>query len=158
MSSWTEIEVAVPDLARRVQQRFDATLHKTMATLRRDGAPRISGTEVVFADGDVWLGSMPGAMKARDLLRDGRCALHTAPVDEKLSEGDAKLAGVAVEVTDIDQIRRAWPEWEEQEHMAPSGAHAFRIDVKEVVLTTVVDGQLVISSWTETAGLRTVRR
>jgi len=107
MTTWNDVESAAPDLAQRVRRRFDATLHKTMATLRRDGSPRISGTEVVFAAGDVWLGSMPNAMKARDLLRDGRCALHSAPVDEKLADGDAKLAGVAVEVTDIGEIRRA---------------------------------------------------
>lgn len=158
MPTWNDVESAAPELARRVRERFDANLHKTMATLRRDGSPRISGTELVFADGDVWLGSMPGSMKARDLQRDGRCALHSAPVDEKLVDGDAKLAGVAVEVTDIDQIRRAWPEWEEQEHMAPAGAHAFRIDVNEIVLVTVEKGQLVIASWTEAAGPRTDRR
>lgn len=158
MTRWNDVESAAPELARRVRERFDANLHKTMATLRRDGSPRISGTEVVFADGDVWLGSMPKSMKALDLLRDGHCALHSAPVDEKLSEGDAKLAGVAAEVTDIAEIRRAWPDWEEQEHMAPAGAHAFRIDVNEIALTTVEEGQLVISSWTGAGGLRTVRR
>ncbi len=158
MTTWNDVESAAPDLAQRVRRRFDATLHKTMATLRRDGSPRISGTEVVFAAGDVWLGSMPNAMKARDLLRDGRCALHSAPVDEKLADGDAKLAGVAVEVTDIEEIRRAWPDWEATEHMDSAGAHAFRIDVHEVALITVEDGQLTITSWTVAGGLRTERR
>ncbi len=156
MTAWTDIETAAPDLARRVQQRFDATLHKTLATLRRDGSPRISGTEVVFAAGGVWLGSMPGARKARDLQRDGRCALHSAPVDEELVDGDAKLAGVATEVTDLALLRQVWPEWEE--HHAPEGSHAFRIDVTEVVLTTVRDDQLVIESWTPAVGLREDRR
>ncbi len=156
MSSWNDIESAAPDLARRVQQRFDATRHKTLATVRRDGSPRISGTEVVFADGGVWLGSMSGARKARDLQRDGRCALHSAPVDEELTEGDAKLAGVATEVTDLDQLSRVWPEW--QEEHAGSGSHAFRIDVTEVVLTTVADDELVIQSWTPTAGVQERRR
>lgn len=158
MTSWREIESAAPELARKVRERFDATLHKTMATLRRDGSPRISGTEVVFADGDVWLGSMPGAMKARDLRRDGRCALHSAPVDEKLEDGDAKLAGVATEVTDIREIQRAWPDWEDEDHMAPAGAHAFRIEVTEIVLTTVEGEALVVRSWTSAGGLREVRR
>jgi Pyridoxamine 5'-phosphate oxidase len=71
-----------------------------MATLRRDGSPRISGTEVDFADGEVWFGSMPGAVKARDLQRDPRVAVHRATVDPKLADGDAKLAGTAEEITD----------------------------------------------------------
>lgn len=158
MSTWDDFENAAPDLARRVQQRFDASLHKTMASLRRDGSPRISGTEMLITAGNVWLGSMPNSMKARDLLRDGRCALHSAPVDEKLSAGDAKLAGVAREVTELDEIRQAWPEWEDQSHMGPAGAHAFRVDVEEVVLTTVESDQLVITFWTPDAGVRTHRR
>jgi hypothetical protein len=157
MSSWDDIEDEAPDLARRVRERFDATLHKTMATLRRDGAPRISGTEVVFAAGGVWLGSMPGARKARDLQRDGRVALHSAPVDEKLTEGDAKIAGVAVEVTDIAEIRTAWPDWEEQAHMADAGAHAFRLDVTEIVLVTVEDGSMLVTSWHPGRGIETAR-
>ena len=156
MVMWREIEAAAPELAGAVQQRFGATLHKTMATLRRDGAPRISGTEVVFADGDVWVGSMSGAMKARDLLRDGRCALHNAPVDEKLSDGDAKLAGHAVEVTDRNEIKRAWPDADESEHL--EDFHAFRIDVTEVVLTTVDGDKLVVRSWNPQDGERVVRR
>ena len=157
MSSWDEIEAEAPELARRVRERFDATLHKTMATIRRDGSPRISGTEVVFAAGAVWLGSMPGARKARDLQRDGRLALHSAPVDEKLAEGDAKIAGVAVEVTDLAEIRTAWPEWEEQPHMAEAGAHAFRVDVTEVVLVTVEDGSMLVTSWHPGRGVETAR-
>lgn len=158
MATWNDVESAAPDLARRVRERFDATLHKTLATLRHDGAPRISGTEVVFAAGGVWLGSMPGAAKARDLRRDRRCALHSAPVDEKLEAGDAKIAGVASEVTDLDEIRTVWPDWEEQAHLADAGAHAFRIDVTEVVLTTVDGDGLVVTSWHPGRGVETRRR
>lgn len=150
------MEAAAPDLATRVQARFDATLHKTMATLRRDGSPRISGTEVVFGAGDVWLGSMPLAMKALDLRRDGRCALHSAPIDEKLTDGDAKIAGVATEVTDPATIRQVWPHWDDLP--GADRSHAFRIDVTEVVLVTVEDDQMVMRSWTPAKGLRELRR
>jgi hypothetical protein len=156
MPTWRDVEVAAPDLANRVQARFDATLHKTMATIRRDGSPRISGTEVVFAEGDVWLGSMPNARKALDLRRDGRCALHSAPVDEKLADGDAKVAGVATEVTDLATIRRVWPHWDDLPGADQS--HAFRIDVTEVVLVTVEDDTMVMRTWTPTKGLRELRR
>ena len=156
MASWDDINRQAPDLGRAVQDRFDATLHKALATLRSDGSPRISGTEVKFVAGGVWLGSMGGSMKARDLQRDGRCALHSTMIDEKMVEGDAKLAGVAVEVTDLDAIREVWPEWEEQH--AAGGAHAFRVDVFEVALTRVVGDELVITSWTERDGHRERRR
>ena len=53
MASWTEFSAAAPELAERVKKRFDAHKHKTMATLRKDGSPRISGTEVEFRDGEL---------------------------------------------------------------------------------------------------------
>ncbi|MBG0823232.1 pyridoxamine 5'-phosphate oxidase family protein [Planomonospora sp. ID91781] len=158
MASWQEIEKEVPELAGRVRELLDAHRHKTMATLRRDGSPRISGTEARFKDGELWLGSMPGSVKAKDLRRDPRLALHSAsedPDDENPSRwaGDAKLAGRAVEVTDPQVLGRfELPEGQE--------SHLFRIDVTEVVRTFVdADGEhLVIQMWHEGRGFREVRR
>lgn len=138
----------VPELARAVQALFDAHRHKTMATLRSDGAPRISGIEVSFEDGEVRLGMMPGSVKALDVRRDPRLALHSAsddPPDEDPSSwlGDAKIAGRAVETS------------------APGAdAHSFRVDVTEVVHTRVGEpaDHLVITSWHEGRGLRTAKR
>ena len=77
MASWAEFASAEPALASRVRQRFDIRKHKTPATLRKDGSPRISGIEVEFADGELFLGMMPGSRKLDDLERDPRLALHT---------------------------------------------------------------------------------
>ena len=71
MASWSEFAAAAPTLAARVQERFDAHKHKTMATIRKDGGPRISGTECQFQDGELFIGSMWKAVKALDLQRDG---------------------------------------------------------------------------------------
>ena len=77
MPSWKEFEAAAPALAAEVRRRLDAHTHKTLATLRRDGSPRISGSECRFAEGELWIGSMWKALKARDLQRDPRFALHS---------------------------------------------------------------------------------
>src|SRR4029453_12710299 len=102
MASWKEIEAAAPELAGRARASFDAHKHKVLATLRRDGSPRISGIEASFADGQLWLGMRPGSRKALDLRRDPRLALHSASVDPPEDPsgwaGDAKLSGRAVEV------------------------------------------------------------
>ena len=152
MATWKEVEDAVPELAALVRERFDAHLHKTMATLRKDGSPRISGTEVKFADGGVWIGSMGGAMKAKDLQRDGRCAFHCAPLDTDMAEADAKFSVVATEISDIEKLRRVWPEWEG--HHASGGAHAFHVDVTEMSAATVEGEEMVIRSWNERDGER----
>src|SRR5687767_4858714 len=78
---WVTFTAEAPALAAAVEARLRATKHRVLATLRADGSPRVSGTEVDFWDGDLVLGSMFGAVKARDLLRDGRFAVHANPGD-----------------------------------------------------------------------------
>ncbi len=68
-----------PISPRRRRRVLDQHQHKVIATLRRDGSPRVSGNELRFIDGEVWLGMMPGSVKALDLLRDPRVAVHGAP-------------------------------------------------------------------------------
>ncbi len=138
MAAWNDVAAADPDLAAHARRCFAVSKHCTLATLRKDGSPRISGTEVEFAeDGEVYLGMMPGSLKARDLRRDPRLALHSPSVDPPESDpsswlGEAKLAGRAVEVS--DPTRTDEP-------------HRFRIDISEVVVTTVDGDHLLIRSW-----------
>lgn len=148
MSSWAEFETAEPEFAAQVRQVLDAHKHKTIATLRKDGSPRISGIEAEIAGGELTFGSMPGAMKGRDLLRDGRFALHSAsedpPEDDPASwTGDVKVSGTAIP-------------------MDASGHDAFRADISSVTLTKVVrtpDGErLQIQTWSPARGLRTTTR
>ena len=150
MARWSEIEAAEPDFVGRVRALLTAQKHMTVATLRRDGSPRISGTEIQLEDGDLWLGMMPGSLKALDLRRDPRLALHSPTFDPPQGDesgwaGDAKVAGRAVETSKGD---------------APSGGHRFRIDILEMVLTRVGDpaDHLVIESWHPDRGLETRRR
>lgn len=144
MATWQEIEASAPDFARRVQDRFDTYKHKVIATLRKDGSPRISGIEAEFKDGQVSLGMMPGSLKARDLQRDPRLALHSGTEDPSEEAGeviDANLSGIAQEVTEEDH-------------------HVFHIDVKVVVLITIgtPPDHLVIERWREGRGLRSTKR
>ena len=156
MASWTDVTEAVPELSAAIRRVFDAHKHKTMATLRRDGSPRISGTEVDFRDGELWIGSMPDARKAHDLQRDPRLAIHSATVDPDMVDGDAKLAGRAVEVTDEavkDRIRT--------DDTPPGPFHLFRVDVTELALMTLAGDppdRMVIESWHEGRGVRRVER
>ncbi len=149
MARWKDIVAVDADLAAHVRRCFAVAKHSTLATLRRDGSPRISGTEVDFAeDGEVYLGMMPGSLKARDLRRDPRLALHSPSQDPPEGDasswvGDAKLAGVAVEVSD--------PTRDDE-------AHRFRINITEVVVTTVESDHLVIRSWHPGRGIEAVRR
>ncbi|HEU5469434.1 MAG TPA: pyridoxamine 5'-phosphate oxidase family protein [Actinophytocola sp.] len=144
MTSWNDLADAEPAFATRVRERFGIARHCTMATLRRDGGPRISGTEVEFGDGGLFVGSMANAVKALDLRRDPRVALHSPTVDPSEDNtswaGEAKIAGRAEEIGD---------------HAGEDGSHRFRIYVTEVVLTRLGEpaDHLVIESWHPDRGL-----
>ena len=81
MTAWKDVERAEPEFAQRMRGLFDRNRHKTIATVRADGSPRISGIEVAFEDGELAFGSMPGARKGADLGRDPRlrCKRHDRP-------------------------------------------------------------------------------
>lgn len=144
MTRWTEFADQAPELAAAVRDRFAATKHHVLATLRQDGSPRVSGTEVEFFDGDLTLGSMGGSRKARDLQRDGRLALHANPGDGSMAGGDAKVSGLASEVLDEAEL-----EVYVEAVRPPPPFHLFRVDLTEVVLTCVSAEQdcLLIHTW-----------
>lgn len=97
MTSWADFEFSDPNLAQTVRKTFAVRKHATMATIRRTGAPRISGTEVDFGDdGEIYLGMMDGARRAADLRRDPRVAIHCPTEDASDSDpaswlGDGKI-------------------------------------------------------------------
>ena len=150
MTAWRDFEQAEPDFARRLRELLDAHKHKTIATLRTGGAPRISGIECEFVDGELQFGSLPEARKGADLRRDPRFALHGATVDpveghEGEWPGEVKVAGRAV---------FAGPTTE-----GPSG-DLFRADLAEAVHTHLNPEAtlMVIEWWTPGGGLRPVER
>jgi hypothetical protein len=159
MSSWDEVVREAPELAAAVQARFDAHRHKVVGTLRADGSPRLSGVEVTFRDGDVWLGMMPDSRKAMDLRRDPRLALHSATVDPELADGDARITGRAVEATEPGAMAILVEGDTRHEDGAPAG-HVFRVDVTELMLIKIGDppDHLVITTWHQDRGVERIER
>jgi len=150
MAAWKDVEQAEPEFAARVRRLFDAGRHKTIATTRADGSPRISGIECEFADGELRFGSMAGARKGADLRRDPRFALHGPTFHPQEGQeaqwpGEAKIAGRAVPAGTGDD---------------EPDADLFLADISEVVIIRLNAEAtlLVIESWTPVRGLRVVER
>lgn len=154
MPSWSAFEAEAPDLAAAVRERLDAHTHKTLATIRRDGSPRISGTETRLVDGELHIGSMWQALKALDLQRDPRFALHSGSDDPPGWVGDAKLAGVAEEI--VDEARVLAVNGSE----VPQPSHLFRLDLREVsvVRLNAAGNAIVIEVWTPGRPVRRIER
>lgn len=141
MASWQRVREEAPELAASVRARFAANLHHVIGTLRADGAPRLSGTEV-GVDDEVRLGMMPGSRKLEDVRRDPRVEIHSAPLEDDLRDGDAKLSGRLVDAGPVEG----------------QPGSAFTLDIECVGLVRVVDDELVLTTWTPGAGVRTTRR
>lgn len=152
---WQRFVDEAPDLASRVAERFRAHPHHVLATLTSSGAPRVSGTEVAWWREELWLGSMLGARKARDLQQDARFALHSNPGDGSMVGGDAKVTGRARELT-------AGPEREAiVSSLADAGPmHVFLLGLERVVLTSLAPDRsgLVIEVWTPGRPVEVTRR
>jgi len=155
MPAWETIEQSEPEFAERVRRLFDAGRHKTIATLRADGSPRISGIECEFAEGHLRFGSMSGARKGADLKRDARFALHGPTFHPETGKendwpGEAKIAGRAIP---------AGPVTTDESSEQPDG-ELFIAEISEVVITQLnaEATKLVVESWTPERGLRRVER
>ena len=150
MTKWQNLEQEQPEFAQRVRALFDAHRHKTIATLRAEGSPRISGIEAVFEDGELVFGSMPKARKGADLRRDPRFALHSATVDpvegsEAQWPGEAKISGRAISAVPTSE---------------GADGDRFHADIADVVHTHLNKEatMLVVDWWTPTHGLRRIER
>lgn len=132
------MQADAPDFAERLKKLFDAGTNKTIATIRADGSPRISGIELHLGSA-ASLGMMGDSAKLADVRRDPRVAIHSPtlepPADVEQWAGDGKLAGTLV-----------------------STAEGFELDITEAVLTRVQGGQLVVESWHPGRGHEVIRR
>ena len=158
MASWGEIETAEPEFVARVRERLDAGLHKTIATLRADGAPRISGIETFFAEGELWFGSMPGRAR-RSTCSATRATRCTAPRRRPGGWlGEAKFAGRAEEILEPERRLRDLPH--PRCGAAGPDAQLFRADIDEMVLIGLNEAgdRLVIEHWHEGRGVQRVER
>lgn len=142
MTNWTQFAEEAPDLAHAVKARFEANKHHVIATLRKDGSPRVSGTEVEIYEGVLLLGSMVNARKVRDLRRDPRYSLHSNPGHHSMEGGDAKISGTAREIlgTRKTQIVEHYPDEIDE-------ADVFELGIDEVALTTVDGEHLYVDYW-----------
>jgi hypothetical protein len=125
---WEALQRQRPDLAERGRAiffNFGVGLG-FLATVRRDGGPRVHPISPVLTSGGIYGLILPGP-KLNDLRRDGRYALHTETIPPPHQDDGFYVAGNAAEVTDqaerdrvIDQMMRdvgateRWPELDGQ--------------------------------------------
>ncbi len=104
--NWGKFKKAAPKLASPAEKLFERSGVVLLGTVRKNGGPRISPVEFVFLAGELYLGMMPRSLKARDLLRDPRCTVHSAVADRMAKHGEFKLYGRARQVRGSQERKR----------------------------------------------------
>lgn len=146
---WKEFAAAVPDLARLGEERLDKWGLCLVGTIRRDGTPRISPVEPLIAGGRFYLGMMPRSTKALDLRRDPRCLVHSIISDKAGTEGEFKLRGRAIEISDPDERERYCVALFEKIGWRPEGEdwHLFALDIEQAVYQAFENEQRKTAVW-----------
>jgi Pyridoxamine 5'-phosphate oxidase len=155
--TWRELELVAPEIAKPGKTRLDETRVALLATLRRDGSPRISPIELFFAEGQLLFGAMAWTLKARDLDRDPRCTLHSAITGPNEGEPELKLYGRAIEADDALRAACSSGWWTDQPHEA---ARVFSLGIEEAAFVTwdYEGGEMTVRRWSRKTGLKTSNR
>ena len=152
---WGQFQSERPELAVLGEELFDKPGLVLVGTIRGDGWPRISPVEHVITDGHLYLGMMWRSRKALDLLRDMRCTIHNAVSDRHGTEGEFKVYGRAMEVTDTEVRHRyevalyekiGWSPGRD-EGQSHAQYHLFFVDVESVAYAAIRDGQWLRELW-----------
>jgi hypothetical protein len=133
MVTWKEFAVTEPDLAdvgRSLLFQFKVGL-AFLATVRKDGAPRLHPVCPVLSTDRLFVLIIPTSPKRHDLLRDGRYALQTFP-QPKPGSDEFYIAGKAVGVDD-PAVRAAT--LRDAKHMADASEIAFELWIDHVMYT-----------------------
>jgi hypothetical protein len=157
---WTEMERRQPQLAAVGRRRLIDPGVLLIATIRRDGTPRLSPVEPFVMDGDLLLSMLWQSRKAWDLMRDRRILVHSIVTGRDGGNGEFKVRGTAeVEADPVVQQRYAAAVsanlgWQPE----PGRFHLFRIDIDNVVYMRYDDatGDQYLAVWPP--GRESVRR
>ena len=147
--NWQEFAQQDPELAALGQERLDRHGLVMVATLRKNGWPRISPVEPLFFDGQLYLGMMWRSQKALDLLRDPWCCVHNAVSDRMATDGEFKVYGRALDITNPEERQEYLKALFQKIGDQPVGHefHCFAIDIESAAANTLVDEEFQHQVW-----------
>jgi hypothetical protein len=150
MATFAELAAAAPSIADFLGARIAATGLCLLGTSRADGWPRVSPIELSLIDGRIYVGSMPDAMKVRDLRRDPRCCIVTPLADKADLAGEGKAFCRAREVTGGDEwelVRAAFRDAIGLDIGDPGGSHIFELGIEAAAWQRVEGDDWRTTSW-----------
>jgi hypothetical protein len=155
--TWRELEQVAPEIARLGRAQLERSRVALLGTVRKDGSPRISPVEPQLCEENLLFGAMAWSLKTSDLLRDPRCALHSAVSDPDSGEGELKLYGRAIKADERTRAScpRGW--WVER---PPGAATVFMMHIEQAAFVSwdTKRGEMTARLWSPGRGYRETRR
>jgi hypothetical protein len=134
MATWGQFALAEPEMAasgRGLFFQYKVGL-AYLATVRADGGPRMHPfCPIQFGEG--LYGLINDSFKRRDLIRDGRFAMHAFPRDK--SDDEFYLAGTAHRIEDPALIAAAHAHQKEVGASSSEHEWLFEFDIDHVLLS-----------------------
>ena len=143
--SWKDLEDKAPEMAAFGRRLFDSGV-AYLATVRKDGTPRVHPVTPIIGRGHLFLFMEPATPKGHDLRRDGRYALHSDVSDTEGSNGKYAITGRAELIDDLAVRLVAL----QVSRYTPSDRYVlFELSVQSAISTTYVDGNPVHHRWSQ---------
>ena len=157
MRRWADFEALVPELAALGRERIERFGFVFVATIRRDGGPRVNPVEAHLVGDDLALVMIPGSLKALDVRRDPRVFLHTPVLEPELgTPGEFKLRARAVAIENRRPRRQIAETWERAGgYRPPPDWEHFALDVESAAFHRYDEpaGVHHLLRWTPARGL-----
>jgi hypothetical protein len=144
MATWDEFAKAEPEMAGRGFRQLSIPV-AYLATVKRDGTPRLHPLSPAFGGGRLFVAIQETAPRRFDLLRDGRYSLHALPpmLGPDYDEFEFNITGRARLVTDRETRDMVSDTERARNRPAVDDKHwLFELDI-EMALTTVWDHRMV---------------
>ena len=148
---WSDLEQAQPRLGGLAHDRLISPGVVLVATVRRDGTPRLSPVEPLILGGDLLLSMMWHSAKALDLLRDPRILVHNIITSRSGADGEFKIRGTATQEDD-QAVQRRYADtaastlgWDPE----PGKFHLFTIDIEHTAVISYDEptGDQHVATW-----------
>ena len=135
MASWSDFEENNPTMAaagRKLLYQYGIGLGY-LATVRKDGGPRVHPFCPILSDGQLY-GLIAESPKQRDLLRDGRYAVHSFPVQDR--DDEFYLTGRSIRRPDAALAERVRAAFLATGGTSTNDELLFEFDIEHVLLAT----------------------
>ncbi len=141
--NWNILESQAPEIAEFGKVRLHGKV-AYLATLRKDGSPRVHPFTPIIGKGHFFVFMEPSSPKGKDLLRDGRYAVHCSVSDTSGESGEFVVNGKArlIEDPELRALAVKIAPYKPAERYV-----LFELDVESVVVTGYEDQKPIHKRW-----------